>query len=159
MSELRFDGKVAIVTGAGQSIGREHALLLASKGCKVLVNDLGGSVKGEGSDKSVADKVVKEIRDMGFVAEANYDSVIEGDKIVKDCVAKFGTVDIIINNAGIIRDTSMAKMAEKDWDMVIATHLKGTYAVTKAAWGIFREKGYGRIICTGSVAGLYGSFG
>ncbi len=159
MSQLRFDGKVAIVTGAGLGLGREYALDLASRGCKVLCNDTGGNAKGEGSDPKVVAAVVEEIKKKGGVAVANTDSVDEGDKIVKACVAAFGTVDIIINNAGIIRDISMTKMKDIDWDMIIKTHLKGTYSVTRAAWPILREKAYGRIVCTGSVAGLYGSFG
>ncbi len=156
---LRFDGKVAIVTGAGIGIGKEYALLLASRGCKVLVNDNGCNKAGEGTDSGVAQAVVDEIKKAGGVAVANTDSADQGDKVVKACVDAFGTVDIVINNAGIIRDVSMNKMKDIDFDLILQTHLKGTYSVSRAAWPIMKEKQFGRIIATGSVAGLYGSFG
>lgn len=156
---LRFDGKVAIVTGAGVGIGRSYALLLASRGAKVLVNDIGCNVKGEGSDKSVADAVVAEIKKAGGVAVANYDSAEHGEKVVKACLDAFGTVDIIINNAGILRDLSFQKMTQEDWDLIYRYHTLCTYSVTKAAWDILLEKRYGRIINTSSTAGLFGSFG
>ena len=160
MSDLRFDGKVAIVTGAGNGLGKAYALLLGSRGASVVVNDLGKSVKGE-SDKgqNPADLVVQEIKNAGGKAVANYDSVEFGEKIVKTAVDAFGTVDIIINNAGILRDVSFQKMSELDWDLIMKVHLKGAYSVTRAAWNIMREKKYGRIINTGSSAGIYGSFG
>jgi 3-hydroxyacyl-CoA dehydrogenase/3a,7a,12a-trihydroxy-5b-cholest-24-enoyl-CoA hydratase len=156
---LRFDGKVAIVTGAGAGLGRAYALLLGSRGAKVVVNDLGGSVKGEGVNNKAADLVVDEIKKAGGVAVANYDSVEFGDKIVKTAVDAFGTVDIVINNAGILRDVSFMKMTDQDWDLIMKVHLKGSYSVTRAAWDIMRAKGYGRVINTGSSSGLYGSFG
>jgi NAD(P)-dependent dehydrogenase (short-subunit alcohol dehydrogenase family) len=156
---LRFDGKVAIVTGAGAGLGRAYALLLGSRGAKVVVNDLGGSVKGEGGNSKAADVVVDEIKKAGGVAVANYDSVEFGDKIVKTAVDAFGTVDIVINNAGILRDVSFLKMTDQDWDLIMKVHLKGSYSVTRAAWNIMREKGFGRVINTGSSSGLYGSFG
>ena len=156
---LRFDNKVAIVTGAGAGLGRAYALLLASRGAKVVVNDLGASVKGEGGNSKAADVVVEEIRKAGGVAVANYDSVVYGDKIVKTAVDAFGTVDIVINNAGILRDVSFMKMTDQDWDLIMQVHLKGSYSVTRAAWDIMRNKGYGRVINTGSSSGLYGSFG
>lgn len=162
MSELRFDGKVAIVTGAGNGLGKAYAILLASRGAKVLVNDLGKSVKGENdanTPPNPADSVVAEIKKSGGQAVANYDSVEFGEKIVKQCVDTFGTVDIIVNNAGILRDVSFQKMTELDWDLIMKVHLKGAYSVTRAAWNIMREKKYGRIINTGSSAGIYGSFG
>ena len=158
-SQLRFDGKVAIVTGAGIGIGREHALFLASRGAKVVVNDNGSSVKGEGSNTKVADLVVEQIKKSGGVAVANYDNVEQGDKIVKTAVDNFGTVDIIVNNAGFLRDVSFLKMTEQDWDLIMKTHLMGAFAVTKAAWKIMRDKEYGRIIFTSSSAGMFGSFG
>jgi len=158
-SQLRFDGKVAIITGAGAGLGRQYALLLASRGAKVVVNDLGGSFTGEGGSSRAADVVVDEIKKAGGVAVANYDSVEFGDKIVKTAVDNFGTVDIVINNAGILRDVSFMKMTEQDWDLIMKVHLKGTFSVTRAAWNIMREKGYGRIVNTGSSSGLYGSFG
>jgi 3-hydroxyacyl-CoA dehydrogenase/3a,7a,12a-trihydroxy-5b-cholest-24-enoyl-CoA hydratase len=161
MSELRFDGKVAIVTGAGNGLGRVYALLLASRGAKVVVNDLGGSVSGTETKNQArpADVVVDEIKKAGGQAVANYDSVEFGDKIVKTAVDAFGTVDIVVNNAGILRDASFMKMTELDWDLIMKVHLKGAFSVTRAAWNIMREKGYGRIINTGSSSGIYGSFG
>jgi len=160
MSEIRYDGKVAIVTGAGNGLGKAYALLLASRGCKVVVNDLGKSVKGESENGSnPADLVVAEIKKNGGEAVANYDSVEFGEKLVKTAVDAFGTVDIIVNNAGILRDVSFQKMSNLDWDLIMKVHLKGAYSVTRAAWPIMREKKYGRIINTGSSAGIYGSFG
>ena len=156
---LRFDGKVAIVTGAGAGLGRAYALLLGSRGAKVVVNDLGANVKGEGGNSKAADVVVDEIKKAGGVAVANYDSVEFGDKIVKTAVDAFGTVDIVINNAGILRDVSFLKMSDQDWDLIMKVHLKGSFSVARHAWNIMREKGYGRIINTGSSSGLYGSFG
>jgi 3-hydroxyacyl-CoA dehydrogenase/3a,7a,12a-trihydroxy-5b-cholest-24-enoyl-CoA hydratase len=156
---LRFDGKVAIVTGAGAGLGRAYAILLGSRGAKVVVNDLGANVKGEGGNSKAADVVVDEIKKLGGSAVANYDSVEFGDKIVKTAVDAFGTVDIVINNAGILRDVSFLKMTDQDWDLIMKVHLKGSYSVTRAAWNIMREKGYGRVINTGSSSGLYGSFG
>ncbi|MDX1496343.1 MAG: SDR family oxidoreductase [Salinisphaeraceae bacterium] len=158
-SELRFDDKVAIVTGAGGGLGREHAMQLAARGAKVVINDLGGSVTGEGASSSAADAVVEEIKAAGGEAVANYDSVTDGDKLVQTAMDAFGTVDIVINNAGILRDVSFHKMTEADWDAVIAVHLKGAYAVTHAAWPIMRDKEYGRVIMTASAAGIYGNFG
>ena len=161
MSELRFDGKVAIVTGAGNGLGRVYALLLASRGAKVVVNDLGGSVSGTEVKNAArpADIVVEEIKKAGGQAVANYDSVEFGDKIVKTAVDAFGTIDIVVNNAGILRDASFMKMTELDWDLIMKVHLKGAFSVTRAAWNIMREKGYGRIINTGSSSGIFGSFG
>lgn len=161
MSEMRFDNKVAIVTGAGNGLGRSYALLLASRGAKVVVNDLGGSVSGVSAKDTArpADVVVAEIKKAGGVAVANYDSVEFGEKIVKTAVDAFGTVDIVVNNAGILRDASFMKMSELDWDLIMKVHLKGAFSVTKAAWNIMREKSYGRIINTGSSSGIYGSFG
>lgn len=158
---MRFDNKVAIVTGAGNGLGRVYAHYLAARGAKVVVNDLGGSVSGvaQAEQKRPADVVVEEIKKAGGQAVANYDSVEFGDKIVKTAVDAFGTVDIVINNAGILRDISFMKMTELDWDLIMKVHLKGAYSVTRAAWNIMREKGYGRIINTGSSAGIFGSFG
>lgn len=158
-NQLRFDGKVAIVTGAGAGLGRAYALLLASRGAKVVVNDLGASVKGESTNSKAADVVVEEIKKAGGVAVANYDSVEFGDKIVKTALDAFGTVDIVINNAGILRDISFQKMTELDWDLIMKVHLKGSFSVARAAWNIMREKEYGRIINTASSAGIFGSFG
>ncbi len=159
MSELSFDGRVAIVTGAGGGLGRQHALTLAARGCKVVVNDLGGGAHGSGQSSSAADKVVEEIRAAGGEAVANYDSVENGEAIVQTALDHFGTVDIVINNAGILRDVSFAKMTEQDWDLIMRVHLNGSKSVSHAAWPIMREKGYGRIIMTTSAAGIYGNFG
>src|SRR5690349_5482891 len=157
--ELRFDGKVALVTGAGGGLGRSHALLLASRGAKVVVNDLGGSFTGEGKSASAADKVVDEIKAAGGTAVANYDSVTDGDKIIKSAVDAFGKIDIVINNAGILRDVSFQKMSQADWDLVYQVHVLGAMKVTHAAWNLMRDAGYGRIINTSSAAGIYGNFG
>jgi len=159
MSKLRFDGRVAIVTGAGGGLGRSHALLLGSLGAKVVVNDLGGAATGGGKSSAAADKVVEEIKALGGEAVANYDSVEHGESIVKTALDAFGTVDIVINNAGILRDVSFAKMTQADWDLILKVHLTGSMSVSHAAWPIMREKGYGRIIMTTSAAGIYGNFG
>jgi len=159
MSQLRFDGKVVIVTGAGAGIGRQYALFFASRGAKVVVNDLGGSVKGEGGSHSAADQVVNEIKSKGGVAVANYDSVEFGDKIVKTAMDAFGRVDIVINNAGILRDIAFQNMTEADWNLVLKVHLQGTFSVSRAAWNVMRNQNYGRIINTASGSGLYGNFG
>ncbi len=158
-NELRFDGKVAIVTGAGGGLGRSHALLLAKRGAKVVVNDLGGSHTGEGKSASAADKVVAEIKEAGGEAAANYDSVVDGDKIVQTALDAFGRIDIVINNAGILRDVSFPKMTDADWDLIYKVHVLGAYKVTKAAWDHMRDQGYGRIVMTASAAGIYGNFG
>ena len=159
MADLRFDGKVAIVTGAGGGLGRSHALLLAARGAKVVVNDLGGSFTGEGKSGGAADKVVAEIKAAGGEAVANYDSVEDGDKIVKTAIDAFGQIDIVINNAGILRDVSFPKMTQQDWDLIYKVHVLGAFKVTYAAWPYMRDQGYGRIIMTASAAGIYGNFG
>jgi len=162
MGNISFEGRVAIVTGAGAGLGKTYALELAKRGAKVVVNDLGGSRDGSGSSTSAADQVVDEIKAAGGKAAPNYDSVatIEGGRnIVKTAVDNFGTVDIVINNAGILRDKSIVKMEEKEWDLVMAVHLKGAFCVTQPAFSIMKEKGYGRVVNTASGAGLYGNFG
>ncbi|KAI9008103.1 hypothetical protein BC832DRAFT_553111 [Gaertneriomyces semiglobifer] len=158
-SDLRLDGKVAIVTGAGNGLGRAHALLLAKQGASVVVNDLGVSTKGEGAELSPADKVVNEIRAAGGQAVANYDSVEDGEKLVETALQAFGRIDIIVNNAGILRDKSFTRMTDNDWDLVQRVHLRGTYKVIKAAWPHMVKQKYGRIINTTSAVGLYGNFG
>src|ERR1044071_891636 len=157
--ELRFDGRVAIVTGAGGGLGRAPALLLASRGAKVVVNDLGGSNTGEGKSSSRADKVVAEIKEKGGEAGANSDSVEDGDKIVKTAIDAFGKIDIVINNAGILRDVSFPKMTQSDWDLVYRVHVLGAFRVTHAAWPHMRDAGYGRVINPTSASGIYGNFG
>ncbi|KAI8145263.1 hypothetical protein BJV82DRAFT_655938 [Fennellomyces sp. T-0311] len=158
-NEIRYDGRVAIVTGAGGGLGRAYALYFASRGASVVVNDLGGSHTGDGASTKAADVVVEEIIKNGGKAVANYNSVTDGDKIVETAMKAFGRIDIIINNAGILRDKSFARMTDQDWDLIQAVHVKGSYAVTKAAFPIMKEQKYGRIIMTASAAGLYGNFG
>ncbi len=161
--EIRFDGRVAIVTGAGGGLGRAYALDLARRGAKVVVNDLGSARDGTGKMSSeAADRVVREIKEAGGEAVANYDNVATpegGENIVKTALEAFGTVDILINNAGILRDKSFLKMEPENWDAVMAVHLNGAYNVTRPAFRVMKEKGYGRIIMTTSAAGLYGNFG
>jgi 3-hydroxyacyl-CoA dehydrogenase/3a,7a,12a-trihydroxy-5b-cholest-24-enoyl-CoA hydratase len=159
MADLRFDNRVVIVTGAGNGLGRSHALLFASRGAKVVVNDLGGGHTGGGKSSAAADKVVEEIKAAGGEAVANYDSVEDGVKIVQTALDTWKRVDVVINNAGILRDTSFQKMSQEDWDLIYKVHVLGSYRVTKAAWDHMREAGYGRIIMTASAAGIYGNFG
>jgi NAD(P)-dependent dehydrogenase (short-subunit alcohol dehydrogenase family)/acyl dehydratase len=160
MSEsLRYDGKVVVITGAGNGLGRSHALDFGARGAKVVVNDLGGSTSGGGKSSAAADKVVEEIRALGGQAVANYDSVEDGDKIVQTALDSFGTVDVVINNAGILRDVSFQKMSLDDWKLILNVHLHGSFRVTHAAWPVMRDKGYGRVIFTTSAAGIYGNFG
>jgi NAD(P)-dependent dehydrogenase (short-subunit alcohol dehydrogenase family)/acyl dehydratase/putative sterol carrier protein len=158
-NELRFDNKVVIVTGAGNGLGRSHALMFGARGARVVVNDLGSNIHGGGKSSAAADKVVEEIRALGGEAVANYDSVEEGEKIVKTALDAFGTVDIVINNAGILRDVSFHKMSKDDWDIIQRVHLNGSFSVSYAAWPILRDKQYGRIVMTTSAAGIYGNFG
>jgi 3-hydroxyacyl-CoA dehydrogenase/3a,7a,12a-trihydroxy-5b-cholest-24-enoyl-CoA hydratase len=160
MSEtLRFDNRVAVITGAGGGLGRAYALLLASRGARIVVNDLGGDPHGQGADMSAADRVVKEIKEADGIAVASYDSVEDGEKIVQAALDNFGRIDIVINNAGILRDVSFHKMKEIDWDLIYRVHLYGAFKVTHAAWPHFRQQEYGRVIMTASAAGLYGNFG
>lgn len=157
--ELHFVDRVVIVTGAGAGLGRAYALLFASRGASVVVNDLGGSRHGDGKSTKSADSVVNEIRKNGGKAVANYDSVLDGAKIVKTAIDAFGRIDVVVNNAGILRDRSFAKMSEADWDLVQGVHLKGAFKVTQAAWPYFVKQNYGRVIMTASNSGLYGNFG
>jgi NAD(P)-dependent dehydrogenase (short-subunit alcohol dehydrogenase family) len=162
MAELRFDERVAIVTGAGQGLGRQHALELASRGARVVVNDLGGALDGSGSSAGPAASVVEEITKNGGEAVANTDNVAtpEGaSAIVATALDTYGRIDIIVNNAGILRDKSFKNMVPEEFDQVIAVHLRGSFLVTHAAWPHLREQGYGRIVMTSSPAGLFGNFG
>jgi NAD(P)-dependent dehydrogenase (short-subunit alcohol dehydrogenase family) len=162
MAKIDFTGRVAIVTGAGAGLGRQYALELAKRGAKVVVNDLGGSRDGVGSSDAAAKKVVDEIKALGGQAAPNYDNVATaqgGENIVKTAIDAFGKVDILINNAGILRDKTFTKMEEENWDTVMAVHLRGAYCVSKPAFNKMRENGYGRIIMTTSGAGLFGNFG
>jgi NAD(P)-dependent dehydrogenase (short-subunit alcohol dehydrogenase family) len=158
---MSVEGKVAIITGAGGGLGHQHALLLAKHGAKIVVNDLGGAVDGTGQSDA-ADIVVEEIRAAGGEAVANKASVSDRDgakSIVDTAVSEFGTVDIVVNNAGILRDKSFKKMTLDEWDIVINVHLNGSAYVTWHAWPIMYEKNYGRVVFTSSVSGILGSFG
>lgn len=151
-----------VVTGSGGGLGRQHALLFAQRGAKVVINDLGGSRDGTGAGSEMADQVVREIIDAGGEAVANYDNVATSDggaAVVQTALDAFGTIDIVVNNAGILRDVTFHKMEEFQWDSVLKVHLYGTYYVTRAAWPHLREKGYGRVVVTTSTSGLYGNFG
>ena len=162
MNDIRFDNKVAVITGAGNGLGKSHALFFASRGAKVVVNDLGGTVAGTGGSRSVADAVVEEITAAGGEAVANYDTVATeegGQRVIQTALDAFGTVDILINNAGNVRDKSFAKMNLDDFRSLIDVHLMGAVYCTHAAWPIMREKGFGRVVMTTSSAGLYGNHG
>ena len=157
-----LDGRVAIVTGSGRGIGREFALCFGREGAKVVVNDVGVSLDGQGTDDDPALQVCNEIEALGGSAVPNYDSVSDFDgagRIVQSAVDAFGTVDILVNNAGIVRDKSLLKMEESDFDAVIAVHLKGSFNCTRHAAPVMKEKGYGRIVNITSSAGLRGNFG
>ncbi len=161
-ADLGFDGRVAIVTGAGGGLGREHALELARRGARVVVNDLGGAVDGTGGSKGAAETVVGEIEALGGEAIANADSVATpegGEAIVQSAIDNFGQIDIVVNNAGILRDKTFPKMTDEFLNPVIDVHLKGAFYVTRPAWLHFREQGYGRVINTSSNSGLLGNFG
>lgn len=159
MSE--FEGKIAIVTGAGGGIGRSHAMEFAKRGAKVVVNDLGGSVDGSGKSDA-ADVVVQEIQDLGGEAIANKASVSDkagAKSIIDDAISAFGRIDILVNNAGILRDKTFKKMSLEEWDIVMDVHLNGTAYVTHAAWPHMYEQRYGRIVFTSSGSGIFGNFG
>ncbi|KAF1987529.1 multifunctional beta-oxidation protein-like protein [Aulographum hederae CBS 113979] len=157
--ELRYDGQVVVVTGAGGGLGKAYSLYFGERGASVVVNDLGGSFKGSGSDSRAADVVVEEIKSKGGKAVANYDSVADGEKIIDTAIKAFGRIDILINNAGILRDVSFKNMKDADWDLIMTVHVWGAYKCARAAWPHFRKQKYGRVINTASAAGLFGSFG
>ncbi len=159
---LRFDGRVAVVTGAGGGLGREHALELARRGAKVVVNDLGGSVDGSGGSSDAAEAVVAEIKGMGGEAIANGSSVTDDagvELLFKQTLDTFGRADVLINNAGVLRDKSFSKVTLPDFEFVVDVHLMGAVKVTKAFWATLREQQYGRVVMTTSSTGLYGNFG
>jgi NAD(P)-dependent dehydrogenase (short-subunit alcohol dehydrogenase family) len=154
--------RVVVVTGAGRGLGREYAKLLAAEGAKVVVNDLGGARDGTGVDPEVADKVVAEIEESGGTAVASYDSVASPEgahAIVQRAIDSFGAVHGVVSNAGTLRDSSFAKLADADWDAILRVHLDGAYHVIKAAWPYFRAQSFGRIVVATSNTGLYGNFG
>jgi NAD(P)-dependent dehydrogenase (short-subunit alcohol dehydrogenase family) len=162
MAALGFDGKVAIITGAGGGLGKQHALSLASRGALVVVNDLGGAVDGSGSDAGAAQLVVDEIKAAGGEAVANTDSVATpegGESIVQTALDAYGRIDIVVNNAGILRDKTFHNMTPDLLEPVLDVHLKGAFNVTKPAWVHMREQQYGRVISTSSAAGVFGNFG
>jgi len=162
MSEMLLEGRVALVTGAGRGLGRAIALMLAANGAKVIVNDLGGSEKGDGEDHLPATEVVNDIRAAGGEAETNFSSVADfaaAQGMVDQAVESFGGLDIVINNAGILRDTIFHKMTEEDWDLVIDVHLKGSFNVSRAAATVFREQQSGCFVHMTSTSGLIVNFG
>ncbi|HLI66557.1 MAG TPA: SDR family NAD(P)-dependent oxidoreductase [Caulobacteraceae bacterium] len=162
MADIRFDGKVAIVTGAGGGLGRQHALELARRGASVVVNDLGGAVDGSGGSSEAAAKVVEEIKGLGGEAIANGSSVTDDAGValmVKQAMDAWGRIDILIANAGVLRDKSFAKMEISDFEFVVGVHLMGSVKPAKAVWEIMREQNYGRVVLTTSSTGLYGNFG
>jgi len=162
MSDIRFDDRVAVITGAGGGLGRTYALDLAGRGAKVVVNDLGGATDGTGGATSAADQVVKEIEAAGGTAVANYDSVSTpegGEAIIQTALDNFGKADIVINNAGILRDKSFAKLSDADLGAVLDVHLKGAFYVSQPAFRVMKDNGYGRFLFTASAAGVFGNFG
>ena len=162
MSDLGFEGRVIIVTGAGSGLGKSHAMEFARRGGQVVVNDLGGAVDGSGSGSAAADLVVKEIEAAGGTAVANYDSVSTqagGEGIVQTALDNFGRVDVVVNNAGILRDRSFAKMSEEEMNSVLDVHLRGAFYVSQPAFRAMKENNFGRFVFTASAAGVFGNFG
>lgn len=160
MSELRYDNQVVVVTGAGSGLGKQYAKFFASRGAKVVVNDLGGPINGnQGADTRAADIVVKEITDAGGIAVPNHDPVQNGDKVINTAIDNFGRVDVLINNAGILRDVTLRNMKDADWDIIMDVHVHGAMKCTRAAWPYFRKQRYGKVINTSSSSGLFGNFG
>lgn len=159
MSTLSFQDRVVVITGAGAGLGRAYALELARRGARIVVNDLGGKSSGESASRSPAETVVNEIRSFGGIAVADFNSVVDGEKIIQSAISHFGRIDVLINNAGILRDITMMKMAKTDWDLVQSVHVGGAFACTHAAWKFFVNQKYGRVINVTSVAGLYGNIG
>ncbi|KAK4624200.1 Peroxisomal hydratase-dehydrogenase-epimerase [Fulvia fulva] len=161
MTQLRYDGQVAVITGAGAGLGRAYARFFAARGARVVVNDLGGTFNARGNDRSskVADQVVEELVKAGGEAVADYNAVQQGDKIIETAIKNYGRVDILVNNAGILRDITLRKMNDGDWDAIADVHLHGAYKTTRAAWPYFKKQKYGRVVHTTSSSGLFGNFG
>jgi 3-hydroxyacyl-CoA dehydrogenase/3a,7a,12a-trihydroxy-5b-cholest-24-enoyl-CoA hydratase len=159
MEQLRFDGKVALVTGAAGSLGAAYARLLAERGASVVVNDMGSSLSGSGHDVGPAQRLAAEINAAGFRAAANTDPVQQGERLVECALDRFGRLDIVVNNAGNLRDRAFHNMTSEDWEEVYRVHLYGAFAVTRSAWPHLRAQQYGRVVLTSSVAGLFGNFG
>ena len=162
MTDIRFENRVAVITGAGGGLGKTYALELARRGAKVVVNDLGGKSDGTGAGHSMADATVKEIQEKGGTAIANYDSVSTpegGEAIVRSALDAFGRVDIVINNAGVLRDKTFAKLTPEELNLVLEVHLKGAFFVSQPAFRAMKEQNYGRIVFTASAAGIFGNFG
>ncbi len=162
MSDIRYDGRVAVITGAGGGLGKTYALEMARRGAKVVVNDLGGKSDGTGAGHSMADQVVEEIKQAGGEAVANYDSVSTpegGEGIIQSALSAFGKVDVVVNNAGILRDKTFLKLTPEELGIVLDVHLKGAFYVSQPAFRAMKEKGYGRFIFTSSAAGILGNFG
>ena len=162
MSDIRLDGRVAVITGGAGGLGRSHALALAQRGCRLVINDVGGNARGEGADASPAAQVVAEVAALGGEAVASIADIATtagGAAVVEAALNRFGRLDAVINNAGFLRDATFQKMREEDWDAIFAVHVKGAYNVTRAAWPHLREAGAGRVVMTTSGAGLWGNFG
>ena len=162
MSEIRYDGRVAVITGAAGGLGRSHAIALARRGCALVLNDLGGGPRGDGGDRAPAELVAEEVQALGAEAIANADdigSAAGGQAVIEAALEKFGRVDVVINNAGILRDAAFHKMSDDDWERIFAVHVRGSFNVTRAAWPHLRAAGYGRVLMTTSGAGLWGNFG
>ncbi|MEV4525671.1 SDR family NAD(P)-dependent oxidoreductase [Streptosporangium sp. NPDC049304] len=160
--DLSFDGRVAVVTGAGGGLGRAHALELGRRGARVVVNDMGTSLSGDGVESGRAAIVVKEIEALGGTAVADVNSVATpegGEALIQTALSAFGQVDVVVNNAGILRDKTFHNTGPDDVDPVLDVHLKGAFNVTRPAWRVFREQGFGRVVVTSSSAGFYGNFG
>ena len=162
MSDIRYDGRVAVITGAGGGLGKTYAVEMARRGAKVVVNDLGGKADGTGAGHNMADQVVEEIKQAGGEAVANYDSVSTpegGEGIIQSALSAFGRVDVVVNNAGILRDKTFLKLTPDELGIVLDVHLKGAFYVSQPAFRAMKEKGYGRFIFTSSAAGILGNFG
>lgn len=166
MSKIRYDNQVVIITGAGAGLGRQYALFYAARGAKVVVNDLGGDAFGKADPTSPnkqssrpADNVVAEIKKAGGAAIPDYNPVQQGEKIIETAMKEWGRVDVLVNNAGILRDVTLRNMKDEDWDKIVDVHVTGTMKCSRAVWPVMRKQRYGRIVNTSSASGLFGNFG